>query len=420
MRHPAAIRAPQIRRTPRILLALVAVATAIPLAALCLVISPARGQCPEQGPFQYYSGAGQVGCPCFVAGEQAGVTFTLPPENYPIEITRIGIGWASQYGGAPAQIEQAIHVYAGGLPNPGSPIFSLEGPLLTDGAINEFNLDPLPGEIRIESGPFTVALEFMNDNAGNPFSPSVYSDGTACQPGKNLVYAIPGGWYDACSLGVSGDWVMYVKYRSLKVTAAGSPNPVVFSNIPVNQTTCDTLTVGNTGCDTLAISGISGCGAAPFSLDTTLTSLSIPPGGHTTLRICVTPTSSEPANCAITVASNATDGPTIFDVSIEGVTGVQDNATPSRFAILGIVPNPFNPMTRVRFALPQAGRARVSIHDGRGRLVRQLLDEDLSAGIHEVVWDGRDARNLAASSGIYFARLQMGGEARVARMSLIR
>ena len=61
----------------------------------------------------------------------------------------------------------------------------------------------------------------MNDNAGDPYSPSMYSDGTACQAGKNVVYAVPGGWYNACSLGVSGDWVMYVKYRSLKVTAAG-------------------------------------------------------------------------------------------------------------------------------------------------------------------------------------------------------
>ena len=37
---------------------------------------------------------------------------------------------------------------------------------------------------------------------------------SSCQPGKNVVKAIPGGWSDACALGLSGDWVMHVVYRS--------------------------------------------------------------------------------------------------------------------------------------------------------------------------------------------------------------
>ena len=231
MRHFAAARAPRFRRGSCILLVFGALVAGGGLS------SPARGVCPEQGPFQYYSGAGQVGCPCFVAGEQAGVTFTLPSSEYPIEITRIGIGWASQYGGAPNQIEQAIHVYAGGLPNPGAPIFSLEGPQLTDGAINEFNLEPIPGEIRVNSGPFIVALEFNQDNAGDFFAPSIVHDGNGCQAGKNVIFAIPGGWQSACAAGVTGDWVIYVKYRSLKVTAAASPATVAFSGVPGFQWT---------------------------------------------------------------------------------------------------------------------------------------------------------------------------------------
>ena len=138
-------------------------------------------------------------------GEQAGAVFDLPAAEFPIEILRVGIGWGSQFGGTPQSLEQAIHIYAAGLPDPGAPIFTLPGPQLTDGVINQFDLAPIPGEIIINSGPFSVTLEFLNSNSGDIFAPSVVHDGNGCQAGKNVVFAIPGGWSDACLLGVTGD-----------------------------------------------------------------------------------------------------------------------------------------------------------------------------------------------------------------------
>ncbi|MCK4774049.1 MAG: T9SS type A sorting domain-containing protein, partial [Candidatus Krumholzibacteria bacterium] len=137
----------------------------------------------------------------------------------------------SQFGGNPAQIEQAIHVYAGGLPNPGSPVFTLLGPQLIDGVINEFNVEPLPGEVSVGSGPFTITLEFLNNNSGDPFAPTVVHDGNGCQAGKNVVFAVPGGWFDACVLGVTGDWVFYVVYRPCVPTGIND-GPFVASTVP--------------------------------------------------------------------------------------------------------------------------------------------------------------------------------------------
>ncbi|MCA9003488.1 MAG: hypothetical protein KDB61_16300, partial [Planctomycetes bacterium] len=84
-----------------------------------------------------------------------------------------------------------------------------------DGFINEFDLTMYPGNRIINSGPFTVTLEFANDNAGNLFAPSTSYDTNGCQSGKNVVYAIPGGWNDACALGVGGDWQFHVIYRQV-------------------------------------------------------------------------------------------------------------------------------------------------------------------------------------------------------------
>jgi hypothetical protein len=212
-------------RTLRLLLVL----TFASLSVVSLA-SFSAAQCPEEPPLQNYTGSGTVVCPCFVAGEEAGAVLQAPVDHYPIEILRVGIGWGSQFGGAPQSLESYIHVYDGSLPNPGTPISSLAGPVLNDGFINEFDLEPLPGDIIINSGPFTVTLEFLNANSGDPFAPSMVHDGNGCQATKNVVYAIPGGWYDACVLGVTGDWVVYAIYRQTDCGAGIDEELIVTGN----------------------------------------------------------------------------------------------------------------------------------------------------------------------------------------------
>lgn len=181
--------------------------------ALCCVSPVLAGDCPEEPPFGNFDGAGEVVCPCFVPGEEAGVILAPPAGDLPIEVLRVGIAWGSQFGGAPQTLEDSINIYAAGLPNPGAPIASLGGPLLTDGFINEFDFEPLPGEVTISAVPFSTSLRFLNQNAGDIFAPSVVHDGNGCQVGANSIKAIPGGWLDACAVGLTGDWVMYVVYR---------------------------------------------------------------------------------------------------------------------------------------------------------------------------------------------------------------
>jgi len=188
--------------------------------------SAAYAQCPEQID-QHFIGAGTTACPCFVPGEEAGAVFTAPKQ---IAITKIGIGWGSTFGGQGQTIEQAIHVYGVGLPNPGVPIFSLLGPQLTDGVINEFTVEAL--NWIVPAGDFSVTIEFLNESASNFFQPATVHDGNGCTGGGvNLVKAIPGGWNDACLLGVTGDWIFYVKYKDCSPTGIGEER--IASNVPV-------------------------------------------------------------------------------------------------------------------------------------------------------------------------------------------
>ncbi len=184
--------------------------------------------CPEVGPVQHWTGGGQISCACFVPGEELGAIFEADPSEYPIEVLRVGFGWGSQFGGAPQSLEQAIHLYDGALPNPGSPIFTLPGPVMNDGFINEFDISIVPGNKVINSGPFTVTLELAN--ASGIFNANPAHDGNGCQPGRNVVYDNFGAWHDACSLGVTGDWQVHVVYRSLSCGPQAVGTPLCFGD----------------------------------------------------------------------------------------------------------------------------------------------------------------------------------------------
>jgi hypothetical protein len=99
---------------------------------------------------------------------------------------------------------------------------------------------------------------------------------------------------------------------------------------------------------------------------------------------------------------------------------VAEPELPAVVTLLGAVPNPFNPQTTIRFALPAAQEARLEIYGIDGHLVRRLLDGPVAAGLHEVTWDGRDGTGRAVASGVYLHRLTCDGQAWTGKMVLAR
>lgn len=107
-------------------------------------------------------------------------------------------------------------------------------------------------------------------------------------------------------------------------------------------------------------------------------------------------------------------------VNLERVTAAP-GAGVARLTLYPNVPNPFNPSTRLRFAIPSGGARRVDlrIYDLRGRRVRSLVDgEELSGGEHTRIWRGRDDRGRAVASGEYLVRLRADGTVRTSKVSL--
>jgi hypothetical protein len=101
-------------------------------------------------------------------------------------------------------------------------------------------------------------------------------------------------------------------------------------------------------------------------------------------------------------------------------TGAEDPPVPQDWALEQNVPNPFNPTTRILFAVPAGGgRVSLTVFDVAGRRIATLLDRAVPPGVHGVTWDGRDARGRRVSSGVYFYRLQTPDGMFTRKMTLV-
>jgi len=88
------------------------------------------------------------------------------------------------------------------------------------------------------------------------------------------------------------------------------------------------------------------------------------------------------------------------------VTGTENETeSPEKHQLISVFPNPFNAQTQIKFELPHSGQVVLTIFDGMGSQVRQLIASNMSAGSHQVVWNSRDEAGAELTSGVYIATL---------------
>ncbi len=102
------------------------------------------------------------------------------------------------------------------------------------------------------------------------------------------------------------------------------------------------------------------------------------------------------------------------------VAGEVSSALPDKFSLNQNFPNPFNPSTTLRFALPKACHAELVVYNTLGQKVATIVDRQMEAGHHLVVWDGRDGGGQQVASGVYFYRLNAGEFSQTKKMMLLK
>ncbi|MEL6820354.1 MAG: carboxypeptidase regulatory-like domain-containing protein [Calditrichota bacterium] len=127
------------------------------------------------------------------------------------------------------------------------------------------------------------------------------------------------------------------------------------------------------------------------------------------------------ASEAVNVQYNSGTGNTmVLDMQLSdspvSIDPIQNEAVPTTLELSQNYPNPFNPTTTIGFALPQTSDVKLMIYNVLGQPVKELVNDNLSAGTYELTWDGTNQSGTAVSTGVYFYSLETGNNRLVRKM----
>ncbi len=101
---------------------------------------------------------------------------------------------------------------------------------------------------------------------------------------------------------------------------------------------------------------------------------------------------------------------------------IAEDNTISKFSNsnLSNYPNPFNPSTTIYFTTECTGNTEIIIYNIKGQKIKTLFNENLDAGIHQVVWNGKDDKKRTVPSGIYLYKLETDKYSEVKKAILLK
>lgn len=107
--------------------------------------------------------------------------------------------------------------------------------------------------------------------------------------------------------------------------------------------------------------------------------------------------------------------------TIKNTVGItQLNSFAEKFDIYQNYPNPFNPSTTIRYSLPGRSNVNLTIFNIAGQKVIQLVNEQLSAGTYESIWNGKTSSGETLPSGIYISTITTDYGVKSGKMLLVK
>ena len=115
-----------------------------------------------------------------------------------------------------------------------------------------------------------------------------------------------------------------------------------------------------------------------------------------------------------------TNGRSIFNGEDSGPDNLVNNSNSSTstsfdYKLFSNYPNPFNPVTNIKYQIAKEGITKIMIFNNLGQLVKVLVDEFKSPGSYEIYFDGS---NFA--SGVYYYRIEVNNFFAINKMLLIK
>jgi len=106
--------------------------------------------------------------------------------------------------------------------------------------------------------------------------------------------------------------------------------------------------------------------------------------------------------------------------SVESFTLALKVVVPATFTLHQNFPNPFNPITTLRYDLPKDNFVMLTVYDMLGREIAQLVNSNQQAGFKSVQWDATDSMGRPVSAGVYLYQIQAGEYVQTKKMVLLK
>jgi flagellar hook assembly protein FlgD len=97
-----------------------------------------------------------------------------------------------------------------------------------------------------------------------------------------------------------------------------------------------------------------------------------------------------------------------------------DESLPGAIKLHAAYPNPFNPITTLRYDLPENGLVNIIIYDMLGRRVKSLINQTQDAGFKSVIWNATNDYGKPVSAGVYLYQIQAGEFVQTKKMVLLK
>ena len=127
------------------------------------------------------------------------------------------------------------------------------------------------------------------------------------------------------------------------------------------------------------------------------------------------------ANIKIT-SNDPLHNPFLVPVTINlSPSGIEEEwPLPTTFEISSNYPNPFNPVTNIKFQLPQVSDVKLVVYNMLGQKIRTLVDGNKDIGYYNIQWDGKNENGRQVATGIYIYKFEAGNFIKSQKMILMK
>ena len=108
------------------------------------------------------------------------------------------------------------------------------------------------------------------------------------------------------------------------------------------------------------------------------------------------------------------------DTSNCNQVSIFDETLPITYNLYNAYPNPFNPMTTIRYDVPKDDLVNIAIYDIMGRIIKTMVNTEITAGYKSIIWNATNNQGQQVSAGLYLYTIEAGDFRQTKKMVLLK